>query len=711
MELEERKKKLEGELLMCDRIKYSETDVTELRKQLKAKNDDISMLNITISSLQAERKILQEEIMKGALMKKELEGARGKIKELQRQIQLDANQTKEHLLLLKQRVSALQAKEEEALKKEAELYKKQKAAKDFEVELGELKRKNRELQHEKHELISKLEVMKARIKTLTKMTESEILTKEREEAQKLKSENEDLIKHLERLQMNRFNEVEELVYLRWINACLRYELRDNEISTGESARYLNKSLSPKSKEKAKQLMLEYAGLESGQEETDHESNFSHPFSSGIEDIDNTSIDSSRSRTSSFIEKPNSNLSLKKLIRNTGGSSAVSSPCIIGSSHRWKDPLEAVMALSAETLTLSEVRLQVSSGKSVNSVATSFQLMSKSVDESLKQKYSTYKEHQKLALGSEKQIKEKAVNERAKSSGDALSLKSEYDDTNVRKKPAILPLELTQMKMNETSSDPDSQFDNDSKNMISNPTSSGGEVHRGPELVRFNRKIMKPEVNADIETQGDLVVALAMEVREASFSNMEDVVSFIIRLDEKFSLVEGMEILKHFDWPKGKTDALIEAAFGYQKLMKLREEVSSFVDNPKLTCEVALNKMNSLVDKVEQSVYGLFRTRDTTISQYEELGIPIDWLLDCGVVGKIKVSCVELARKYMKRIVNEHNALSGPEKEPDREFLLFQGVRFASRIHKFAGGFDFESMKAFEELRSRVHTEAGQKNIN
>lgn len=36
---------------------------------------------------------------------------------------------------------------------------------------------------------------------------------------------------------------------------------------------------------------------------------------------------------------------------------------------------------------------------------------------------------------------------------------------------------------------------------------------------------------------------------------------------------------------------------------------------------------------------------------------------------------------MKRIVKEHNALSGPDKEPNREFLLFQGVRFASRVHK------------------------------
>lgn len=33
-----------------------------------------------------------------------------------------------------------------------------------------------------------------------------------------------------------------------------------------------------------------------------------------------------------------------------------------------------------------------------------------------------------------------------------------------------------------------------------------------------------------------------------------------------------------------------------------------------------------------------------------------------------------------------------------EDLLLQGVRFVFRIHQFAGGFDTETMHAFEELR-------------
>lgn len=36
---------------------------------------------------------------------------------------------------------------------------------------------------------------------------------------------------------------------------------------------------------------------------------------------------------------------------------------------------------------------------------------------------------------------------------------------------------------------------------------------------------------------------------------------------------------------------------------------------------------------------------------------------------------------MKRVSSELDALSGPEKEPNREFLILQGVRFAFRVHQ------------------------------
>lgn len=170
-ELEEREVKLEGELLEYYGLKEQESDIVELQRQLKIKTVEIDMLNITINSLQAERKKLQDEISHAASTKKELEMARNKIKELQRQIQLEANQTKGQLLLLKQQVSGLQTKEEEAFRKDAAVEKKLKAVKELEVEVVELKRRNKELQHEKRELTVKLDAAEAKVTSLSNITE------------------------------------------------------------------------------------------------------------------------------------------------------------------------------------------------------------------------------------------------------------------------------------------------------------------------------------------------------------------------------------------------------------------------------------------------------------------------------------------------------------------------------------------------------------
>ncbi|GMJ05714.1 hypothetical protein HRI_004240600 [Hibiscus trionum] len=839
-ELEEREVKLEGELLEYYGLKEQESDITELQRQLKIKTVEIDMLNITINSLQAERKKLREEIAHGASVKKELEVARNKIKELQRQIQLDANQTKAQLLFLKQHVSTLQAKEQEAINSDAEIEKKLKALKELEIEVVELRRMNKELQHEKRELTVKLDAAEAKITSLSNMTETEITAKAREEVNALKHANEDLLKQVEGLQMNRFSEVEELVYLRWVNACLRFELRNYQTPGGKiSARDLNKSMSPKSQEKAKRLLLEYAGSERGQGDTDLESNYSHPSSPGSEDFDNASIDSFNSRYSSLSKRPSLIQKLKKWGKSKDDSSALSSPARSFSggspsrtslSLRNRGPLESLMLRNAgdgvaittfgkmeqeatdspDASTLPNIRTQPS-GDSLNSVSASFHLMSKSVDGIIEEKYPAYKDRHKLAMEREKQIKHKAEQARAERFGEKSNFESRA------KANVTLPPKLAQIKEKAAVSGDTSEKSNDDKTADSQTISkmklthiekraprvprpppkpssggsdgtnttttgkppappplpgapppppppggrpppppppgslprgagSGDKVHRAPELVEFYQSLMKREakkdtsslisttsntsdarsnmigeienrssfllaVKADVETQGDFVQSLATEVRAASFNNIEDLVAFVNWLDEELSfLVDERAVLKHFDWPEGKADAIREAAFEYQDLVKLEKQVSSFVDDPNLPCEAALKKMYKLLEKVEQSVYALLRTRDMAVSRYKEFGIPVNWLLDSGIVGKIKLSSVQLARKYMKRVASELDALSGPEKEPNREFILLQGVRFAFRVHQFAGGFDAESMKAFEELRSRVHsTQMGEEN--
>ncbi|RZC58334.1 hypothetical protein C5167_005634 [Papaver somniferum] len=840
-ELEEREVKLEGELLEYYGLKEQESDVTELQRQVKIKSVEIDMLNVTINSLQAERKKLQDEISQGVVARKELEIARNKIKELQRQIQLDANQTRGQLLMLKQQVTGLQSKEEATFKNDSEVEKKLKAVSELEMTVVELKRKNKELQFEKRDLMVKLDAAETKIRNLSNMTETELVAQAREDVSNLRHANEDLQKQVEGLQLNRFSEVEELVYLRWVNACLRFELRNNQTAAGKpSARDLSTNLSPKSQERAKQLMLEYAGSERGQGDTDLES-IASPSSPGSEDFENASMDSSFSRNSSFSKKTSLIQKLKKWGKGKDDSSMLSSPSrSIGSPSRSyrpsmsRGPLESLMirnasdsvaittfgkeqesADSPETPNLQRIRSRVPSSDSLVNVAESFQLMSKSVDGVIDEKYPAYKDRHKLALEREKAIKEKAEQARTERFTGVYSSPDSQGKVGDRK-PAILPPKLAKIKEKVVvTGGSGEQTNNDATEVASQvvskikyadiekrpprvprppPKSSGGgpgaavananspggipppprppggppppppppgggpprpppppgslskgpgtgdKVHRAPELVEFYQSLMKREakkdttlvtsstsntasarsnmigeienrstfllaVKADVETQGDFVQSLATEVRACSFTNIEDLLSFVNWLDEELSfLVDERAVLKHFDWPEGKADALREAAFEYQDLMKLEKRVSTFVDDPKLSCDAALKKMYSLLEKVESSVYALLRTRDMAVSRYKEFGIPVDWLLDSGVVGKIKLASVQLARKYMKRVASELDASNVPEKEPNREFLLLQGVRFAFRVHQFAGGFDAESMRAFEELRGRAHAQ-------
>lgn len=64
----------------------------------------------------------------------------------------------------------------------------------------------------------------------------------------------------------------------------------------------------------------------------------------------------------------------------------------------------------------------------------------------------------------------------------------------------------------------------------------------------------------------------------------------------FLQVDERAVLKHFDWPELKADAMREAAFGYCDLKKLEYEASSFCDDIRRPCGPALKKMQALLEK-------------------------------------------------------------------------------------------------------------------
>ncbi|KAG8385461.1 hypothetical protein BUALT_Bualt03G0047700 [Buddleja alternifolia] len=209
------------------------------------------------------------------------------------------------------------------------------------------------------------------------------------------------------------------------------------------------------------------------------------------------------------------------------------------------------------------------------------------------------------------------------------------------------------------------------------------------------------IKTDVETQGDFIRFLIKEVEGAAFTDIEDVVPFVKWLDDELSyLVDERAVLKHFDWPEQKADALREAAFGYCDLKKLECEVSSFRDDHRQPCGPALKKMQSLFEKLEHGVYNLSRMRESAAKRYKGFQIPMNWMMDTGYVSQIKLASVKLAMKYMRRVSAELEMVGGG---PEEEDLIVQGVKFAFRVHQFAGGFDVETMRAFEDLRDKARS--------
>ncbi|XP_075496535.1 protein INCREASED PETAL GROWTH ANISOTROPY 1-like [Primulina tabacum] len=217
----------------------------------------------------------------------------------------------------------------------------------------------------------------------------------------------------------------------------------------------------------------------------------------------------------------------------------------------------------------------------------------------------------------------------------------------------------------------------------------------------NRSTHLLAIKTDVETQGDFIRFLIKEVECAAFADIEDVVPFVKWLDDELSyLVDERAVLKHFDWPELKADALREAAFGYCDLKKMESEASSFHDAPRQPCFHALKKMQSLFDKLEHGVDNLSRVRESATKRYKVFQIPVNWMLDTGYIIQIKLASVKLAMRYMNRVLAELELVGGGG-GPEEEELIVQGVKFAFRVHQFAGGFDVETMKTFQELRDKA----------
>ncbi|KAL4039449.1 hypothetical protein IC575_003103 [Cucumis melo] len=257
--LRERERNLEFQLLEYYGLKEQETAVMELQNRLKINNMEAKLFTFKIESLEADNRRLESQVCNHAKTVSDLEAARAKIKFLKKKLRHEAEQNRRQILNLQQKVLKLQDQEHKTNESNKDAQIKLQKIEDLEKEIEELRKLNSRLQIENSDLGRRLDATQFLANSLLEDQEKESL---KEETERLTQENEALTKEIEQLQAHRLADVEELVYLRWINACLRYELRNFQPPAGKTAaRDLSKTLSPKSEEKAKKLILDYANTE------------------------------------------------------------------------------------------------------------------------------------------------------------------------------------------------------------------------------------------------------------------------------------------------------------------------------------------------------------------------------------------------------------------------------------------------------------------
>ncbi|XP_042503117.1 protein CHUP1, chloroplastic-like [Macadamia integrifolia] len=427
-ELEGSKVKLERKLLESYKLKEQESELDELQRHLKITTAEIEMMHFNIKSLQEERKKLQKEIENGVSAMKQLEMAKRKIRKLQSQIEIGSNQMKDQVLMLEQHITSFQS--ETVTKRDTKADKNVKVLKMLELKILKLKRENKELQLEKRELTLKLIAAKSKITAFSNVTESEVVSEMEEEVNNLKIDNEELSKQIERIQKSNFSVVEELVYQRWVKACLRHEIQSHQ--------RFSINLSPKTRENFKKKLVEYATMDSGQGDVDLNRISSQAPSNESEEFDDITTETTTRRPTGTSNKHNLFQKIKRWVKRWGGSKNDSSTVSLSGSyfegssssrtslnHRpltSMHPSEAFMPNNADDSSITSIvkeqdsaesqetpklrrKRRVSFNESVDNAEASVEKISKSVEGVLVDNKQPVKDCYKLALEGENSIEE------------------------------------------------------------------------------------------------------------------------------------------------------------------------------------------------------------------------------------------------------------------------------------------------------------------
>ncbi|GJM94088.1 hypothetical protein PR202_ga10702 [Eleusine coracana subsp. coracana] len=254
LSLVEREQRLELRLQELEGLREQEATARELENRVAAAAMEARLMELKVSSLQEENGRLRAQLDDA---RAQLARAKEKLRAIKARVQDEQEEARREAAALRARVAELETGgEERAAAVEAEAVALREANAALEEENMELALRLQEAEQAASSVHLALEIDAiSAVKCIETVDSSASAAgDELEPDASDRGAAHDHCAH-----------VEELVYLKWVNACLRHELSDHGLhppcsandDDGVSAMALSKSMSFRSSERAKQLMLRY----------------------------------------------------------------------------------------------------------------------------------------------------------------------------------------------------------------------------------------------------------------------------------------------------------------------------------------------------------------------------------------------------------------------------------------------------------------------
>lgn len=207
-------------------MKERESMLMEIKNMLSMEMSRVEFFDREISLLETETIKLENFVVQYLEIIEKVEYLKSENRVLEKKVKKLLKKSKAQSVLIKEQTLMVKEGEEEIMRNYDELQKRASVIDKLEDEIREMKMVLDNLVEEKNEALKKLEMLEGKQELHKKPLQYYLQVESRDV---MKEDYNKVLKELEHVKKEHENEVEELIYLRNINVCLRKELMKHEL--------------------------------------------------------------------------------------------------------------------------------------------------------------------------------------------------------------------------------------------------------------------------------------------------------------------------------------------------------------------------------------------------------------------------------------------------------------------------------------------------